>query len=48
MEVLYQLSYVGAAQDPTVITTDPGVIRACNDPQVRPVPGGVFWRFLGV
>ena len=48
MEVLYQLSYVGATPNPSVIATSPDVIRSSDD-HLRPiVPWVVFGRIIGV
>jgi hypothetical protein len=47
MEVLYQLSYVGATSNPSVIVADADMIRARNDHRCPAVPGGVFLPVLG-
>jgi hypothetical protein len=46
MEVLYQLSYVGAKPNPSVIAADPDMIGARNDHGCPPFLGAFFWRFL--
>jgi hypothetical protein len=47
MEVLYQLSYVGATPNPSVIAADRDMIGARNDHRCPVVPGGVFLAVLG-
>jgi hypothetical protein len=47
MAALYQLSYVGAIPNPSVIAADPDMIGARNDHKCPAVPGGVFLAVLG-
>jgi hypothetical protein len=47
MAALYQLSYVGASTNPSVIAADPDTIRARNDQKCPVVPGGVFLAVPG-
>jgi hypothetical protein len=43
MQVLYQLSYVGAKAQPTVIAADRDTIPAPNNQPMTRVAWGVFW-----
>jgi hypothetical protein len=47
MAALYQLSYVGANQNPSVTGADRAMIPAPNDHKCPVVPGGVFLAVLG-
>jgi hypothetical protein len=47
MAALYQLSYVGANQNPSVVAADLDMIPARNDHKCPVVPGGVFPAVLG-
>jgi len=47
MEVLYQLSYVGASPNPSAVAADRDIIGAPNDQKCPVVPGAFFWGFLG-
>lgn len=47
MQVLYQLSYVGATRQSYVIAADRGMIRLQNDQECPAVSGAFFGAFLG-
>jgi hypothetical protein len=47
MEVLYQLSYVGASPNPSVVAADRDMFGAPNDQKCLVVPGAFSWGVLG-
>jgi hypothetical protein len=47
MEVLYQLSYVGASPNPIAVAADRDIIGTPNDQKYPAVSGAFSWGVLG-